>query len=363
MTRELLFLMNAEQAQEFARLLGAAERGDGAAACTLGDMYREGLEGLRYSPKETYRWYAKSALTGDANGQNNSGACYEHGLGCAQSYAKAAKWYRLAAAQGLAYASSNLGYLYLRGHGVPADKSTALGWFEKALAQGDERAEQEIERLKHDRDVVRLAIVATEPHPANVAACPGGHAVDPATLRSRLRCGPADSSLSRRSSHATHPCVLAPGAVPRDGPPEQLRHPQVAADETTDALCGPKSRVVECPADRPVATSESDQQSADRESARPRIRYLDAVDVGKNFGIVGTGGVQPPRPAPWEDEDLRRELLGTLRAEKVAQAECADGPSEEVLFPILAEGGLKPDDLVDGIAERYAEYLKDRAAE
>ena len=152
-------------------------RGDGAAACTLGDMYREGLGGLRYSPKQAYRWYAKSALTGDANGQNNLGACCEHGLGCAQSYAKAAKWYRLAAAQGLAYASSNLGYLYLRGHGVPADKSTALGWFEQALAQGDERAEQEIERLKARPDVVRLAIVAREPRPAPAAACPGGHAV------------------------------------------------------------------------------------------------------------------------------------------------------------------------------------------
>ena len=108
--RKLLFLMNQEQAQEFARLLGAAERGNGDAACRLGDMYREGLGGLRYSPKQTYRWYAKSALAGDANGQNNLGACYEHGLGCVQSYPKAVRFYRLAAAQGLAYASSNLGY-------------------------------------------------------------------------------------------------------------------------------------------------------------------------------------------------------------------------------------------------------------
>jgi len=33
--RKLLFLMNQEQAREFARLLGAAERGVGAAACRL----------------------------------------------------------------------------------------------------------------------------------------------------------------------------------------------------------------------------------------------------------------------------------------------------------------------------------------
>ena len=145
--RKLLFTINAEQALAFAGLVAAANAGDGGAACRLGDLYREGLEGLRYSPKQAYRWYAKSALAGDANGQNNLGACYEHGLGCTQSYAKAVKWYRLAAAQELAYASSNLGYCYLRGHGVPADTSTALGWFEKALAQGDERAEEMVEQL------------------------------------------------------------------------------------------------------------------------------------------------------------------------------------------------------------------------
>ena len=51
--RKLLFLMNQEQAQGFGWLVAAANRGDGAAACILGDMYREGLGGLRYSPKET----------------------------------------------------------------------------------------------------------------------------------------------------------------------------------------------------------------------------------------------------------------------------------------------------------------------
>src|SRR5512136_2950398 len=120
MSRELLFLMNAEQAEVFARLVDAANAGDGGAACRLGDLYREGAGGLRYSPKQTYHWYAKSALAGDANGQNNLGACYEHGPGCTQSYAKAVKWYRRAAAQALGTASMNLGYCYLYGHAVPA---------------------------------------------------------------------------------------------------------------------------------------------------------------------------------------------------------------------------------------------------
>ena len=44
--RQLLFLMNAEQARAFAELVQAANGGDGHAACQLGDMCREGLGGL-----------------------------------------------------------------------------------------------------------------------------------------------------------------------------------------------------------------------------------------------------------------------------------------------------------------------------
>jgi TPR repeat protein len=99
--RKLLFLMNAEQAEAFARLVAAAERGDVDAACRLGDMYREGSGGLRYSPKQAFRWYAHSAMAGDATGRNNLGACFEHALGCEQSYARAVKWYRLSSAQRL----------------------------------------------------------------------------------------------------------------------------------------------------------------------------------------------------------------------------------------------------------------------
>lgn len=150
--RRLLFLMTTEQAVAFARLVEAAERGDGDAACRLGDMHREGLGGLCYSPKETYRWYARSAMAGDANGQNNLGACYEHGLGCTQSYRSAVKWYRLSAAQDVGTANMNLGYCYLRGHGLPADKHEALRLFRLAVEQGEEKAAKEVEQLEGPMD-------------------------------------------------------------------------------------------------------------------------------------------------------------------------------------------------------------------
>lgn len=145
--RELLFLMTAAQAEAFSRLVEAANRGDGGAACRLGDMYREVQGGVRYSPRQAFHWYSRSALAGDVNGQNNLGACYEHGLGCEQSYVKAVKWYRLAAARQLGTASMNLGYCYLRGKGLPADKGEALQLFRLAVEQGEDKARQEVERL------------------------------------------------------------------------------------------------------------------------------------------------------------------------------------------------------------------------
>ena len=209
--RNLLFLMTAEQADAFARLVAAAGSGDGDAACRLGDMYREGLGGLRYSPKETYRWYAKSALAGDANGQNNLGACYEHGVGCAQSFAKAVKWYRLSAAQKLGTASMNLGYCYLRGHGVPRDEVEALRLFRLAVEGGEERAAQEVERLEMSRGPRGLQLA---PEDTPVAAMSDGCSASPA------------------STQQARPCVLALGSLPRDGSPERLQPPDTAQAPT-----------------------------------------------------------------------------------------------------------------------------------
>jgi len=251
--RTLQFMMNSEQAETFAQLLGAAERGDGSAACQLGDMCREGLGGLRYSPKEARRWYAKSALTGDANGQCNLGACYEHGLGCAQSYVKAVKWYRLAAAPQLGTASMNLGYCYLNGRGVPADRAEALRLFRLAVEQGEYRAEDELERL--------------------------GESV-----------------------------------------------------------------------------------SGEKVTMRPQIRLVNGTEAGRHFGVVGAGGVTPLEDEDSALEKIRLELLAVLKAgdEEAESSVGAEKENEKEYFHAYAESGMKPDDFVDGIAERYAEFLTTR---
>lgn len=310
--RKLLFLMTAEQALAFAQLVKAAKAGSGHAACRLGDMCREGLGGLRFSPKATYRWYAKSALAGDANGQNNFGACYEHGLGCAQSYPKAAKWYRLSVAQGLGTAAMNLGYCYLWGHGVPRDKVEALRLCREAVERGEERAQQEVERLEAET---------------------GSRVLEPV---------PAGTPLTR-------PWGLARRVPRRDGPPAQLQYPETAAREMSDAARDQAAHGNGVSAEKLQASTEF---------PRHPIRFVDETQPGKHLGLIGVGGVRPP--PPWEDEDVRRELLDILNTETVSPGDTEDGPSEEELFPIFAEGGLTPDDLVEGIAKRYAGYLANR---
>lgn len=136
----------AAEAAWLARMIAAAERGNGHAACAVGDRYRQG-RGVRYSPRQAYHWYSRSALAGDADGQSNLGACYEHGFGCQQSYPKAVMWYRRSAARNGATAMMNLGSCYRLGHGVPANRTEALRLFRLALEHGETRAAEEIERL------------------------------------------------------------------------------------------------------------------------------------------------------------------------------------------------------------------------
>jgi TPR repeat protein len=141
-----------EQAYEFTHLLTAAKEGSGAAACILGDMYREGRGGLRHSPRRTFIWYARSALAGDPDGQNNLGVCYEAGFGCRQDYRLALKWYGRAAAQKSSVGTYNTGLCYLNGRGVPASRVEALVWFRNALSLGHEPARDKLRECGADAD-------------------------------------------------------------------------------------------------------------------------------------------------------------------------------------------------------------------
>jgi TPR repeat protein len=145
--REPAFATEAEERDSLERLFEHAEAGSGDHMCRIGDLYRRGGQGLSRSARRAFVWYARSALAGDSYGQNNLGACYEHGYGCERSVRHAVKWYRAATLQGHPTAAMNLGYCCLDGRGVDPDKDKALKLFAYALRGGEERARPETVRL------------------------------------------------------------------------------------------------------------------------------------------------------------------------------------------------------------------------
>jgi TPR repeat protein len=135
------------QKVDLAKLFDEARGGDRDAAWQLGDLYREAAHGVKFSPKQAFRWYAESALAGSPTGQNNVGAAFENGLGCKQSFQQARKWYLLAANQGLNVAMSNVAFLYLHGFGTTPDKAEALRWFKRGAAAGCKKSKKMIEAV------------------------------------------------------------------------------------------------------------------------------------------------------------------------------------------------------------------------
>ncbi|MFZ4625376.1 MAG: tetratricopeptide repeat protein [Rhodoferax sp.] len=117
------------------KLLKLAGAGDGAAACRLGDAYREG-NGVTQDWEQAFRWYTAAARAGDAEGQNNLGTLYLEGLYCPEDHEKALYWYRKSAEQGACVAQYNLGMRYLHGQAVEVDNVEAMRWLEKSVAQG-----------------------------------------------------------------------------------------------------------------------------------------------------------------------------------------------------------------------------------
>lgn len=117
------------------RELQAALAGDGAAAATIGDRYRDG-RGVAVDPAKAFRWYGRGALAGDARARSWLAVCLHEGHGCEPDPLQALKWYRLALAQGRGDAAYGLGLCHLRGDGVARDLPRAEEYFQRAIELG-----------------------------------------------------------------------------------------------------------------------------------------------------------------------------------------------------------------------------------
>ena len=112
-----------------------AEAGDADAQNNLGACYANG-RGVAQSWERAARWYRKAAEGGEADAQYWLGVCCDEGRGVEQDQEEAVRWYRQAAEQGHAEAQDALGSCYDEGRGVEQDDEQAVYWFRRAAEQG-----------------------------------------------------------------------------------------------------------------------------------------------------------------------------------------------------------------------------------
>ncbi|SIQ60760.1 tetratricopeptide repeat protein [Pseudacidovorax sp. RU35E] len=131
----------------------AARRGAPAAACVLGDFFRQGLGGAPRDPAQAVRWDRRMAGSNEAcapRAQFELYRAYWTGEGVARHVPTAMRWLKMSAEAGNPRAQRALGRAYDRGEGVSRDDGLARLWLRKSregIAPHDD----------HDHDLPSLA--------------------------------------------------------------------------------------------------------------------------------------------------------------------------------------------------------------
>jgi TPR repeat protein len=141
----------AAAAQDYAgamrQYLAASQDNDnkvqGAAFNRIGELYEGGL-GVSQGRAESFKWFQKSAATGNPYGQANLGNCYFFGLGTDRNLAEARHWAEQGALAGVAQAINQMGWQSLYGMGVSRDAAEGRRWYEKSAAMGDATGELQL---------------------------------------------------------------------------------------------------------------------------------------------------------------------------------------------------------------------------
>jgi TPR repeat protein len=93
---------------------------------------KEGDADAEKKLRESFEQAKKAAETGDAAALCDLGEHYFYGFGTAEDEAEAVKHYEKAAAAGYALAMNHLGWCYADGSGVEADEEKSRQWYKKA---------------------------------------------------------------------------------------------------------------------------------------------------------------------------------------------------------------------------------------
>ena len=124
----------------------AADAGNPDAMFALGHLVGTG-RGVPQDRAERFRLWLKAAEMGNSMAEANVARAYTFGDGVAQDFAAALRFSRRAADTGSFVGQTCLGVLYVQGLGVTRDVREGISWWEKAAAQGDKDAIENIREL------------------------------------------------------------------------------------------------------------------------------------------------------------------------------------------------------------------------
>lgn len=140
-------------------IINSAQKGDAAAQNEVGSWYYIGKHGLKVNYDEAYKWWSKSALSGNALGIGNLGLCYQLGRGVEKDSVDALRLYDKSIQVGntrlleervkLADAGSVFDCVfvarcYQKGVGTDKNANKAIEYFEKAAKAKSTDAQREL---------------------------------------------------------------------------------------------------------------------------------------------------------------------------------------------------------------------------
>lgn len=134
----LVFLLGSPQAhsQVYEFFKPWAEQGDPMAQSVIGDLYRNGAEGLAQNYEQALTWYRRAADQGYLPAVFYLGYMQLKGLGITKDAAKGLELMLQAARGGLNSSLYALGTIYEEGVDVPKNLESAFHWYREAARGG-----------------------------------------------------------------------------------------------------------------------------------------------------------------------------------------------------------------------------------
>jgi len=136
----------------------AVHDNDADAMNSLGEQYRDGIDGVERDCEKAFKWFEKGAVGGSTDAMQSLGWAYLIGQGTARDVGAAEKWFVKAAKKGGADEKNTLGTRYYNGDFGSPDMKSAFEWIRMAAKDGSVFAMNNIGEMYRDGDGVEKDI-------------------------------------------------------------------------------------------------------------------------------------------------------------------------------------------------------------